>query len=108
MTQQYLAGELSLLIAQLAGIAPGRAAADAHRLRLEAESWPLGALPSVAIRALALADELCWDALSRGEAEAFGRRARLAADLYEFGVCADLLGERDHIPGDQLRGADNG
>jgi hypothetical protein len=45
------------------------------------------------VRALALDDGLCWDSLTRGDAVAFTRRARIGADLQEFGVCAGLLAD---------------
>ena len=95
MTQQYLAGELSLRLARLQAVAGNQASvrAVAH-LRQEAETGPLTALASVATRALALTDDLCWDSLERGNAVAFSQQAAISAELREFGVCAGLLEER--------------
>jgi hypothetical protein len=53
---------------------------------------PLLTLPLVAVRALELADTLCWDSLTRGDSGAFFRQA-ICAELWQFGVCADLLDE---------------
>jgi hypothetical protein len=92
MTQQYLAGELSSLLGELQAVGAGQAPArDLARLRYEAETWPLAALPSVAARAMTLTDSLCWDSLSHANATAFARQAALGAELHEFGVCAGLL-----------------
>jgi hypothetical protein len=101
MTQQYVAGELSLLLAMLQDVADGDdAAVCAAALRLEAESRPTWVLAGVEIRALALAEGLCWASLQRGDAVAFERQARMAARLLEFGVCAGLLSPGDRAPRD--------
>ena len=92
MTQQYVAGELSLLLGELQTVATNRASArDLARLRHEAETWPLPSLSSVAVRALVVTDGLCWDSLTRADASTFARQAALGAELHEFGVCAGLL-----------------
>jgi hypothetical protein len=92
MTQQYIAGELSILLGQLQALAADEAAArDVAGLRREAETRPLEALTRVVVRALALDDGLCWDSLTRGDEATFTRQARIGADLREFGVCAGLL-----------------
>ena len=92
MTQQYLAGELSLLLAQLRSVATDDGSAqDLAGLRREAETLPPTALSSVATRAIALADQICWDSIARGDAAAFSHQAEAAARLHEFGVCAQLL-----------------
>jgi hypothetical protein len=92
MTQQYLAGELSSLLGELQTVATnGTSARDLARLRHETETWPLPALSSVAVRALVLTDDLCWDSLTRSDAASFARQAALGAELHEFGVCAGLL-----------------
>jgi hypothetical protein len=94
MTQQYLAGELSLLLGQLQAVTTSETfARDVTRLRHEAETWPLTALSFVAVRALVLTDGLCWDSLTRADTVAFARQAALAAELHEFSVCAGLLDE---------------
>ncbi|MFI7067342.1 hypothetical protein ACIBL3_40555 [Kribbella sp. NPDC050124] len=94
MTQQYLAGELSQLLAQLRAVATDD---DSRRrigdLRREAESMPLPTLASVAVRALLVADAMCWNSIERGDITAFSRQAAAGAALYEFGTCAGLLDE---------------
>ncbi|HEV8625307.1 MAG TPA: hypothetical protein VG034_12675 [Acidimicrobiia bacterium] len=94
MTRQYLAGELSVLLGQLQAIDRKEGSVRGiARLRYEAETCPSGALSSVAVRALLLSDELCWESLTSGDAVAFSREAAISAELLEFGVCAGLLGE---------------
>ena len=94
MTQQYLAGELSLRLGQLQAAAASRGRArEVARLRREAETVPLAALGCVALRALELADGMCWGSLVRGDGAAFSRQAAICAELWEFAICADLLEE---------------
>src|SRR5271169_6542981 len=76
MTQQYLAGELSVLLSHLQAVATTEAAGrDASSLRRAAETQPVQRLPWVTVRALALAERLCWDSLTQGDAAAFTRQA---------------------------------
>jgi hypothetical protein len=92
MTQQYLVGELSILIAQLQAATGNQACAGAAAsLREEEETLPVRALPAVVTRALDLTDASCWDSLGRGDTTAFARQAAIGAQLLEFGVCAELL-----------------
>jgi hypothetical protein len=92
MTRQYLAGELSVLLAHVQAVTSTEAAGrDAWCLRHAAETEPIPALASLAERALALAEGLCWDSLSRGDTAAFLRQAAVCAELHDFGVCAGLL-----------------
>ena len=94
MTRQYLAGELSVLLAHLQAAANTEAARrDAWSLRHAAETKPISALGWVTMRALALADDLCWDSLNRGDTAAFTCQAAVGDELREFGVCAGLLDE---------------
>lgn len=94
MTQQYIAGELSLLpgdlevVAQHAGMGD-----DVASLRHQAETSPIPALRYVAVRALALNRRLCWEALATGDIASFIRETALCAELHQFGVCARLLPE---------------
>jgi hypothetical protein len=92
MTRQYVAGELSVLLAHVQAVttteADGR---DAWSLRHAAETAPIPALGWVTMRALALTEGLCWDSLNRGDTAAFTRQAAVCAELHEFGVCAGLL-----------------
>jgi hypothetical protein len=92
MTQQYLAGELSVLLERVQAVATTEAAGrDAWSLRQAAETVPVHALCWVTVRALALTERCCWDSLSRGDTAAFTRQAAAGAALREFGVCASLL-----------------
>ncbi len=94
MTQQYLVGELSLILGELQAVATNEAAVRAVvQLRQEAETTPPAALGPVVVRALKLVDRLCWDDLTKGETEAFIREIAICAELWEFGVCAGLLDE---------------
>jgi hypothetical protein len=94
MTQHYIAGELSMLLARLQDVAGDELCARAAaRLRHEAETRPLTALASVAVRALALGDDLCWDSLTRGDVASFTRQSVVGADLREFSLCAGLLND---------------
>ena len=94
MTQQYLLGELSMILGELQAVATTEAVVRAAvRLRHEAETTPPGALAPVVVRAVELTDRVCWDALNRGETAAFIREVAICAELWEFGVCAGLLQE---------------
>ncbi len=94
MTQQHLAGELSLLLEQLQAAMTNEASAvEVGHLRQRAETGPRSALASVVVRALEVADSVCWDSLTRGDA-AFIRQAAVCAELWEFSVGAGLLEER--------------
>jgi hypothetical protein len=76
MTQQYLAGELSQILGDVqAAAATEVCARRAWDLRLEAETKPVTALPSVAARALALTDSdlRLGDLRFRGFREILGR-----------------------------------
>jgi hypothetical protein len=92
MMQQYLAGELSVLLARLPAIATNRESMDAGvHLRQVAETVPVAVLPSVIVGALDLIEGLCWASLRQGDVSAFGRQAGLAVELHEFAVCSSLL-----------------
>ncbi len=98
MTQQYLVGELSLILGELQAVATNAAAAlDVARLRHEAETTPPAALAPLVERAVELGNRVCWDALTRGEATAFIREVAICAELRELGVSAGLLVE-DYLP----------
>jgi hypothetical protein len=94
MTQHYVAGELSLRLGELQAIVTDQECTrEIACLRHEVERVPRAALGPVAIRALRLADRLCWDSLACGDALAFSRQAAICADLWEFGICARLFEE---------------
>jgi hypothetical protein len=92
MTYDHLIGELSARLEALQSAAGGQAS-DVTQLRRLVEMSPVSWLPAQTIRALALAEQMCWDSLSRGDAHAFDRQAAISADLRLFGVCAQLLDE---------------
>ena len=92
MTQQHLAGELSVLLERVQAITTTELARrDASSLRHAAETEPIQRLGWVTVRAWALAEGLCWESLARGDAVAFSRQAAMCAELHDFGVCAGLL-----------------
>lgn len=92
VTQQYLAGELSVLLERVQAVTTTEAAGrDAWSLRQAVETGPIQTLGWMTTRALALTERLCWDSLHRGDTAAFTRQAAAAAALREFGVCAGLL-----------------
>ena len=94
MTQQYLAGELSVLLSHVQAVTTTEAArCAAWSLRHSAETEPVQALRGVTVRALALTEGLCWDSLNHGDTSAFTRQAAVCAELHEFGICAGLLKE---------------
>ncbi|MGH3125797.1 MAG: hypothetical protein ACRDND_32875 [Streptosporangiaceae bacterium] len=94
MVQDYLIGELSVRLEQLEEAASGEGAIrDVARLRHQVEAGPLSGLAMAAVRALAVADGLCWDSLSRGDTAAFTRQARVSAELRQFGTCARLIAD---------------
>jgi hypothetical protein len=95
MTQQYLAGEFSVLLARLQAVATNPAVLrDVAQLRRGAETGPVTALPSMVVQALVLTDRLCWDSLEQGDTMAFTCQAAISAELRDFGICARLLEER--------------
>lgn len=94
MTQQYIAGELSLLMAQLQAVATSQGSAGAaEHLRERAETLPVPALSHVVVRALGLTDAMCWESLTRGDNAAFERQAAVSAEIFTFAVCGGLIGE---------------
>ena len=94
MTQQYLAGELSVHLAELQAATRNQAfACEIACLRQLAEIAPITALARVAERALELSDALCWDSLMCGATAAFSRQAAIGARLREFGICSCLLAD---------------
>jgi hypothetical protein len=94
MTQQYLAGEFSLLLAQLqAGPIDPSFASSLARLRRDVETSPPRALSAALTSTLELTDCLCLDSLARGDATAFECQAATGAQLREFGICAGMLDE---------------
>jgi len=92
VTEQYLVGELSVLLARLQAVtADTDLAASVARLRREAELRAPWDLVDVERRALSVADDVCWQSLARGDLAAFERQAAIASQLLEFGVCSGVL-----------------
>jgi hypothetical protein len=92
MTQQYLSGELSVLLDRLHDVATDQQhTREVERLRQQAETLPVRALGWVTLCALNVTEALCWESLARGDMAAFCQQAEVSAQVYEFGVCAGLL-----------------
>ncbi len=94
MTQQYLVGELSLILGELQTVATNEAAVrEIARLRQEAETTPPAALAPVVKRAVELTNRVCWETLEWGDVATFLREVVICTELRELGVCAGLLEE---------------
>ena len=93
MTQQYLIGQFSLLLADISPPPGDRCAAAVRDLRREVERSPVRMLPQLAREAMVLSDVICWGALERGDAIGFCRYAKAAVALGEFTDAAGLSAE---------------
>lgn len=93
MTRQYLIGELTVRLERLQATT-GQAVPELARLRAQVETGPVTGLASATARAMALADELCWDSLSRGDAAAFAAQATILAELRQLDISVRPLGDR--------------
>ncbi|HET7049553.1 MAG TPA: hypothetical protein VFI54_14915 [Solirubrobacteraceae bacterium] len=93
MTEQYLIGQFSLLLEDIAPSQGDRFAWAVHDLRAEVERSPVQMLPMLAREAMDLSDMICWGALERGDAIGFCRYAKAAVALGEFTAAAGLLPE---------------
>jgi hypothetical protein len=92
MTEQYLVGEASLLLAHLQTATPDAARArEVALLRHEVEETPPARLGAVVARALRMADDLCWESLDQGDVQVFSRQCACSADLRDFCICAQLI-----------------
>lgn len=105
MTRQYLTGELSVRLERLQATASTAQAVQVTELRYRVESCPASRLAEEVSLALALAEKLCWDSLSQGDAISFASQASVSADLRQFGICSGLLAE-DDLPSGTSRSAD--
>jgi len=91
MTQQYIVGEFSSLLAELQP-SPRELLADAvGSLRHEVEFGTLPMLPRLAQEALSLADMICRAALDQRDADGFCRHLGTAIARRDFTVSAGLL-----------------
>lgn len=93
VTHNYLAAELSVRLGELQAAAGYDAAPELAALRHRVEAGLPPGLRAAAAQALRIADCLCWQSLSRGDAVAFSRQAEISADLRLFGVCSRLLAD---------------
>ena len=94
VTEQYIIGELSVLLVQLEVVAPDEeSACEFARLRGETERAPFETLPNIALEALRLIRGLCRDSLARGDLRTLTSQATMAAELREFAVSARLLAD---------------
>lgn len=92
MTQQYLGGELSLLLGQLqAFVTSAPLVSEVAHLRHRAEAGQRSALTSACLDALHLADRVCWVSLTEGDLVGFANQASVCAQLWEFGLCSGLI-----------------
>jgi len=91
MTQQYIVGEFSLLLAGLQQDAGKPLGEAVGRLRHDVECSPLPLLPRLTGEAMALADTICWVALEQGNVIGFRRSVDAAVALREFADSANLL-----------------
>jgi hypothetical protein len=90
MTQQYIVGQFSSLLAELQP-APGEWVGAVGYLRREVELAPLPLLPELAHEAMNLTDMICWATLEQGDVSGFCRYAKTAVALREFSDNAGLL-----------------
>jgi hypothetical protein len=90
MTQQYIAGQLSSLLAELE-LASGERLIAVDELRREVEVSPPSMLSRLVREAMDLTDQACWAALEHGDASGFHRYSKIAVALREFGVNSGLL-----------------
>ncbi len=91
MTQQYIVGEFSSLLAELQPVPSASLGNALHDLRRDVELGPLTMLPRLAQEAMTLTDMICWVALEQGDVSGFCRYVGAAVALREFTVSADLL-----------------
>ena len=91
MTQQYILGELSILIAGLCQERSPWLAVAMDDLQFRVECAPLWALPALVSEAMELADAACWTSLEGGDVDAFIWEATEAEHLRDFAACAGLL-----------------
>jgi hypothetical protein len=91
MTQQYLVGELSSLLASLQPTADEVLADAVGELRHEVEFSPPQMLPRLARKALNLTDLVCQEALEQGDADGFCRSVATAIALRDFAAGAGFL-----------------
>jgi len=90
VTQQYLVGELSVLVSELCRAARNAGSGTTGELRHRVECARPGELAPLVDEAVADADGLCWASLERGDLAAFAEQSAAAAALGEFAHAARL------------------
>jgi hypothetical protein len=90
MTQQYILGQFSVLLAEMEPV-PCEWQATVRDLRRKVETSPLPMLPRLAGEAMAVIDRVCWVALEEGDAAGFRRSAETGASLRDFTANAGLV-----------------
>ncbi len=90
MTQQYIVGEFSALLAGLQSMPDEWLSRVVGDLRREVEVAPLAKLPQLAREATNLMEMLCWVALEQGDVSGFCRYAETAGALRDFTISASL------------------
>ncbi len=91
VTQQYLVGELSILVGELHRSARGARPDGIEELRRDVERAGPDQLAALAAEAIAHADRLCWASLEGGDLAAFLGQAAVAAALGDFTHAARLV-----------------
>jgi hypothetical protein len=91
MTQQYIVGEFSSLLAELQPAPDERLGGTANQLRREVEVSPPALLPQLAREAIHLTETICWVDLEQGDVGGFCRHAKTASALRDFTASASLL-----------------
>ena len=91
MTQQYIVGEFSLLLAGLEPVSDKLLGEAVGKLRHEIECSSLPAVARAAPEAIALTDSICWVALEHGDTSGFRRCADTAVALRELAANATLM-----------------
>jgi hypothetical protein len=91
VTQQYILGELSAVLAGLQATPDDWLSRVVGNLRREVEISPPAVLPQLAREAINLTEMLCWVALERGDVDDFCRYTETAGELREFTISAGLL-----------------
>ena len=91
MTQQYIVGELSSLLAELEPAGEDSLRDAVGSLRYQVECSSLSMLPQLTQDALELTDLICRSALDHGDSDAFRRSVTAATALRDFAVAAGLL-----------------
>ena len=90
VTQQYLVGELSVLVGELQRAAPRTLRATTDVVRHRVESSAPDELGLLVRSVIAEADRLCWLSLGSGDLGAFAEQAEAAAALGAFAHAARL------------------